>query len=61
MNQKSGELARKIIDLDEKWLQPFNVEDPFNNNLRLEGFLSQKPDHRYAALVITHVDGKEAP
>jgi hypothetical protein len=40
MNQKSGELARNIIDLDEKWLQPFNVEDPFNNNLRLEEFLS---------------------
>jgi len=60
-NQKSLELAQQIIELDAKWLQPFDVEDPFNNNLRLQGFLSQKPDHRYGALVITHVDGKAAP
>ncbi len=60
-NSNSLELAQQIIDLDAKWLQPFDVEDPFNNDMRLQGFLSQKPDHRYGALVITHVDGKEAP
>ena len=60
-NQKSLALAQQIIDLDAKWLQPFAVEDPFNNDIRLQGFLSQKPDHRYGALVITHVAGKDAP
>jgi hypothetical protein len=60
-NSNCLELAQQIIDLDAKWLQPFDVEDPFNNDMRLQGFLSQKPDHRYGALVITHVDGKEAP
>ncbi len=60
-NTKSLELAQQIINLDAKWLQPFVVEDPFNNDIRLQGFLSQKPDHRYGALVITHVGGKESP
>ena len=54
-------LATELIGLDEKWLQPFDVEDPFNEHLRLRGFLCQKPDHRYGALVITHVGGAEAP
>ncbi len=60
-DQQPLELAQRMIDLDAKWLQPFTVEDPFNDNLRLQGFLSQKPDHRYGALVITHVDGRPAP
>lgn len=60
-DQESLELAQQLIDLEAKWLQPFDVEDPFNNDLRLQGFLSQKPDHRYGALVITHVDGREVP
>ncbi len=60
-NQKSFARAQEIIGLDAKWLQPFDVEDPFNDNLRLQGFLSQKPDHRYGALVITQVDGRAAP
>jgi len=54
-------LATEIIGLDEKWLQPFDVEDPFNDALRLRGFLCQKPDHRYGALVITHVNDVETP
>jgi hypothetical protein len=29
--------------------------------LRLRGFLCQKPDHRYGALVLTHVGAAEAP
>jgi len=60
-NTKSLELAQQIIDLDSKWLKSFDVEDPFNKTIKLQGFLSHKPDHRYGALVITHVDGKEAP
>jgi hypothetical protein len=54
-------LATEIIGLDEKWLQPFDVGDPFNDDLRLRGFLCQKPDHRYGALAITHVGDAEAP
>jgi len=54
-------IATQLIGLDAKWLQPFDVEDPFNNNLRLRGFLCQKPDHRYGALVITHVGEAEVP
>jgi len=54
-------VATQVIGLDAKWLQPFDVEDPFNNNLRLRGFLCQKPDHRYGALVITHVGEAEVP
>lgn len=52
--------ASQLTGLDAKWLQPFDVEDPFNENLRLKGFLSQKPDHRYGALAITHVGGVES-
>jgi hypothetical protein len=58
---QSLSVATQIIGLDAKWLQPFDVEDPFNENLRLRGFLSQKPDHRYGALVITHVGEVEVP
>jgi len=54
-------LATELIGLDEKWLQPFDVEDPFNDGLRLRGFLCQKADHRYGALVITHVGDAETP
>jgi hypothetical protein len=54
-------VATQLIGLDEKWLQPFDVEDPFNDALRLRGFLCQKPDHRYGALVITHVNDAETP
>jgi hypothetical protein len=54
-------VATQIIGLEAKWLQSFDVEDPFNDNLRLRGFLSQKPDHRYGALVITHVGEAEVP
>ena len=54
-------VATQLIGLDEKWLQPFDVGDPFNDDLRLRGFLCQKPDHRYGALVITHVDDAETP
>ena len=54
-------LATEIIGLDEKWLQPFDVGDPFNDDRRLRGFLCQKPDHRYGALAITHVGDAETP
>ncbi|MBI3097144.1 MAG: hypothetical protein HYY93_02695 [Planctomycetes bacterium] len=52
--------ARELLALEEKWLQPFDVRDPFHD-LDLRGYLSQKPDHRYGALAITHVGGEPAP
>jgi hypothetical protein len=58
---QSLSIATQMIGLEAKWLHAFDVEDPFNGNLRLRGFLSQKPDHRYGALVITHVGEAEAP
>lgn len=61
VDTQSVSVATEIIGLDEKWLQPFDVEDPFNDDLRLRGFLCQKPDHRYGALVITHVNDAETP
>jgi hypothetical protein len=54
-------VATELSGLEAKWLQAFDVEDPFNDNLRLRGFLSQKPDHRYGALALTHVGEAEAP
>jgi len=52
--------AMRLLELDEKWLQPFDVADPFSG-LRLEGYLSLKPDHRYGALALLKVDEREAP
>lgn len=54
-------LERVINDLgvDEKELQSFEVEDPFNPQNLLKGFLSIKSDHRYGAIGITHINGKE--
>jgi hypothetical protein len=61
-NENAGlETACRISGLEAKWLQPFDAEDSFNDNLRVRGFLAQKPDHRYGALVITHVGEAEAP
>jgi hypothetical protein len=60
-DEQSLAVATQLIGLEAKWLQPFEVDDPFNDNLRLRGFLSQKPDHRYGALVLTHVGDAEAP
>ena len=61
IDTQSLAVATELIGLDAKWLQPFDVEDPFNENLRLRGFLCQKPDHRYGALVITNVGEAEIP
>ena len=55
------DLARQLTGVDEKFLQPFGVADPFHGDIRLEGFLSQRPDHRYGALALLRVDGRSAP
>ncbi|HYN88721.1 MAG TPA: hypothetical protein VER55_09330 [Ardenticatenaceae bacterium] len=54
-------VAVELTGLDEKWLQPFDVADPFNVGRQLQGFLSLRPDHRYGALAMTRVDGEPAP
>ncbi len=55
------ELATELLGVDAKFLQPFDVTDPFNDEVRLEGFLCQRPDHRYGALALLRVDGRPAP
>ncbi|MCF6197941.1 MAG: hypothetical protein L3J67_00845 [Hyphomicrobiaceae bacterium] len=54
------ELARNLTGLEDKWLQPFDVTDPFAG-LRLEGYLSRKPNHLYGAVAILRVDEHSAP
>jgi hypothetical protein len=41
-----------------KELQEFEMEDTFNGHL-LRGYLCRRPDHRYGALYLTHVNGEE--
>ena len=55
------EQAAALLEVDAKFLQPFDVTDPFNDEVRLEGFLCQRPDHRYGALALLRVDGRPAP
>ncbi len=55
------ELATQLLGVDEKFLQPFDATDPFNDEVRLEGFLCQRPDHRYGALALLRVEGRPAP
>lgn len=47
------------LGLKRKELVPFELQDPFNPENHVKGFVSQKPDHRYGAVAITHVNGKE--
>ena len=54
------EQASELLGVDAKFLQPFDVTDPFNDEARLEGFLCQRPDHRYGALALLRVDGRAA-
>lgn len=53
--------AGQMLGVDPKFLQPFDTSDPFNDELRLEGFLCQRPDHRYGALALMRVGGEPAP
>ena len=50
----------KDLDVKEKDLQEFEEQDPVNPENVLKGYLCRKPDHRYGALSITHINGKEA-
>ncbi len=48
------------LDIKEKELIPFELEDPFNPGNLVKGFISKRSDNRYGALAITHVNGEEA-
>lgn len=61
MSPEDLEHAQELLGLEGKWLQSFAKPDPFNNDQEVEGFLSQKPDHRYGALAILRVAGQPAP
>lgn len=52
--------ACEALQVQEKHLAPFEVEDCFNNNI-LKGFLSRFSDHRYGAIYLTHVNDIEEP
>src|ERR1700676_5256050 len=55
------EQAVAALGVAAKELQAFEVEDPFNDRHMLRGFLCHKPDHRYGAMFLTHVNGEEEP
>ncbi len=54
-------LATDLLGVEAAWLQAFDVTDPFNDELRLTGFLCQKPDHRYGALALLTVGDELVP
>lgn len=61
MEMETLNLAVELTGVDPGWLQAFDVTDPFNNELRLQGYLCQKPDHRYGALALIDVGGERVP
>lgn len=54
------ERVMKDLKIKEKRLNPFEVEDPFNQRNIIKGFVSTESDYRYGTIAITHVNGKEA-
>jgi hypothetical protein len=60
MEMKDVSKATELLELAEKWLEPFSVADPFSK-LQLEGYLSLKPDYRYGALALLKVGGQKVP
>lgn len=53
--------AARLLEVDEKYLQPFSASDPFNEGNVIEGALCQKPNHLYGGLGIVRVNGEECP
>jgi len=54
------ERVLKDLQLKEDELQSFEVGDPFNTQNELKGFISRRSDHRYGAVAITHINGRDA-
>jgi hypothetical protein len=61
MTMTDLEQAAALLEVDAKFFQPFDVNDPFNDDARLEGFLCQKPNHTYGAPALLRVDDRPAP
>jgi hypothetical protein len=54
------EQALSVLGVPAKDVQEFEVDDPFNRHV-LRGYICRRPDHRYGAMYLTHVNGEEAP
>src|SRR5262249_40029626 len=52
--------ALAVFGVPAKDVQEFEVDDPFNGHA-LRGFLCRRPDHRYGAMYLTHVNGDAEP
>jgi hypothetical protein len=50
--------AAKLLDIKDNELNHFEENDPYNNNI-ISGYLCRRSDHRYGALVIYKVNGRE--
>jgi hypothetical protein len=61
MTMTDLEQAAALLEVDAKFFQLFDVNDPFNDDARLEGYLCQKPNHTYGVLALLRVDGRPAP
>lgn len=48
------------LQVKEDELQSFEVEDPFNPQNVLKGFISIRSDHRYGTVALTHINGRDA-
>jgi hypothetical protein len=53
--KEMGLEAADLLEVRDKEIKPFVVEDTFNNN-ELSGFMCLRSDHRYGAMVITRVN-----
>lgn len=47
--------AAEAFECDTKDLTPFEINDPFNDDLPLKGFMCRIRDYRYGALYLIHV------
>ncbi len=57
MNEK--ERVAELLGVKPKFMKPFEVDDPYNENNDIEGFICFYSDNRYGSLVITHVNDIE--
>jgi len=51
--------AASLLGVGSEELDLFFIEDPFNPPNTIKGFLCQRSDHRYGALVLFEINGEE--
>lgn len=61
MNSNHLQLAAELLGVRDNTIKAFAVEDIFNDNNKIEGYICHNPDHRYGALVIFSVNNVEMP